>query len=184
MSNIASSVTMVIIIYTCGFILQLAMAGETGFRTSPLTAAIGTSDTTITAQSTAGFLSSGYGSIGNEIVYWSGKTATTFTGVQRGVKNTAAAPHSSGEIFNSDEAGTINSLIGYDILANVSEGNILDKIAAPVTVPLALAKALANIIAWNFVYLASGWAVYVKYLILYPISAGLVFNIIFGVFRR
>lgn len=50
--------------------------------------------TTITVDSTANFASSGFIIIGSEIITYTGKTATDFTGCTRGAHGTSAAAHS------------------------------------------------------------------------------------------
>jgi hypothetical protein len=61
-----------------------------------LSAAIGTADTTITVDSTAGFASRGRIAIDSEFIGYTGTTATSFTGAKRGMDGTTAAAHSSG----------------------------------------------------------------------------------------
>ena len=56
-----------------------------------LNGAINGSVTTITVDTTSGFPTSGKLLIGSEIISYSGKTSTTFTGLTRGVTSTAAA---------------------------------------------------------------------------------------------
>lgn len=65
--------------------------------TTTLTANItNVSTTPISVVSTAGFLSSGGLIIGNEIILYTGKTPTTFTGITRGAKSTTNVAHTSG----------------------------------------------------------------------------------------
>lgn len=61
-----------------------------------LSADIISSTTTISVNSTTGFSSAGKIQIGDEIISYTGKTATTFTGCTRGADSTTAASHSSG----------------------------------------------------------------------------------------
>ena len=58
-----------------------------------LNGGITNSDTTITVDSTTAFTSSGVLLIGSELITYSGKTPTTFTGCVRGVAGTTAAAH-------------------------------------------------------------------------------------------
>ena len=58
-----------------------------------LNGALNSSDTTITVDSTTGFASSGLVKVGLELCYYSGTTATTFTGVTRGIEGTIAIAH-------------------------------------------------------------------------------------------
>jgi hypothetical protein len=62
-----------------------------------LTANIGNGTTTpIPVVSTAGFLNAGGLIIENEVILYTGKTATTFTGITRGAKGTSSSAHLSG----------------------------------------------------------------------------------------
>lgn len=62
-----------------------------------LTAGIGNGTTTpIPVVSTAGFLSAGGLIIQNEVIKYTGKTDTTFTGITRGAYGTSSAAHTSG----------------------------------------------------------------------------------------
>jgi hypothetical protein len=54
-----------------------------------------TSATTVTVDSTASFESSGFLKIEDEVIQYSGKTSTTFTGLVRGVAGTIAATHAN-----------------------------------------------------------------------------------------
>jgi hypothetical protein len=55
--------------------------------------AMGTADTSMTVDSTQGFLSTGRLGIEGEAVSYTGKTATTFTGLTRGIGGGTASPH-------------------------------------------------------------------------------------------
>jgi len=61
-----------------------------------LSTTVNTTATTFTVSSTAGFLAHGKLQIENELVYYTGKNSTTFTGVTRGTSGTTAASHTGG----------------------------------------------------------------------------------------
>jgi hypothetical protein len=71
-----------------------------------LSAALDATATTIPVASTAGFPGSGTLSIDNEKIAYTGTTATSFTGVTRGVSGTTATTHASGAqiIFTEDQS--------------------------------------------------------------------------------
>jgi hypothetical protein len=58
-------------------------------------------DTTIFVDGTSGFPNSGYLYIGNEIIFYSGKTSNSFTNITREVRNTAAQSHLEGSYIRS-----------------------------------------------------------------------------------
>jgi len=62
------------------------------------------SDTTVTVASTTGFPASGFISIDSEIISYSGKTTTTFTGCVRGVNGTMADEHDEDSgVFDTED---------------------------------------------------------------------------------
>ncbi len=63
---------------------------------NPYVGGIGASDTTIPVVSTSGFPAAGILRIDSEQMSYTGTTATSFTGVTRGINGTMAATHSSG----------------------------------------------------------------------------------------
>ena len=68
------------------------------------------STTPIQVASTDGFLSAGALMIGTELISYTGKTATTFTGITRGVYNSTKAAHTAGVYVS--EAQPVPSKIG------------------------------------------------------------------------
>jgi len=75
---------------------SVSLFEATDNATTTLTLAANSSDATLTVASTATFPSSGAITIENEIIYYTGKSSTTFTGCIRGSAGTTAASHSSG----------------------------------------------------------------------------------------
>ena len=92
-------------------------------RTNDVNGDVNATATTITVDSTADFEDSGFIRIGNEVISYTGKTATSFTGLTRGVAGTTAAAHSNDavitqEISNTDDWVDENDpalRIAYDI---------------------------------------------------------------------
>lgn len=74
------------------------------------------STTPIPVVSTANFPNSGFLIIENEIIQYTGKTATTFTGITRGLKSTTNVAHSTGANVTEGSAVTAGSsaAIGLD----------------------------------------------------------------------
>jgi len=63
-------------------------------RTTDIASAATSSATTLTVDSTEGFEDNGFLRIGTEVIAYTGKTATTFTGLTRGAAGTTAIAHS------------------------------------------------------------------------------------------
>ncbi len=64
-------------------------------RTTDIAAAINDSASTLTVDSTEGFEDSGFIRVNKEVIAYTGKTATTFTGLTRGAAGTTATSHST-----------------------------------------------------------------------------------------
>ena len=63
--------------------------------------------TTITVDSTADFEDNGFIRIGNEVISYTGKTATSFTGLTRGAGGTTAAAHSNDAVIFQEISVTL-----------------------------------------------------------------------------
>ena len=63
-------------------------------RTTEINGAINASVTSLTVDSTEGFEDTGFIRVGTEVISYTGKTATSFTGLTRGAGGTTAAAHS------------------------------------------------------------------------------------------
>ena len=75
-------------------------------RTTLIASALASTDTTLTVDSTADFESSGYLAIGNEIIKYTGTTATTFTGLVRGSGGTTAVAHTLDTLIKQNITST------------------------------------------------------------------------------
>jgi hypothetical protein len=69
--------------------------------TTQLNGALNNSDTTITVDATAAFPTSGRIDIGTELITYTGKTGTTFTGCVRGANGSTAASHSDNAVVTN-----------------------------------------------------------------------------------
>lgn len=98
------------------FINNTQVASESMFVASTLLGgtlldgALSDAATTITVDSTADFASSGEIRINDEVISYTGKTATTFTGCTRGFDNTTAAAHSTTDEVNERYSSGILSM--------------------------------------------------------------------------
>ena len=75
-------------------------------RTTDVNTAINATATTVTVDSTADFEDSGFIRIGNEVISYTGKTATSFTGLTRGVAGTTAASHTNDAVITQEISNT------------------------------------------------------------------------------
>jgi len=154
-------------------VLSAVMDGEGGFATTHLTSAVDESDTTLSVASTANFLDVDYLWIGDERVTYTGKTATTFTGCTRGTQGTTPMRHSSGEKVYNENSSVMYNALGFNIgVSSTTRGAF----STLVNVVLRVLRFLPRAIAWDYSFL-SGKLVLLKYTVLYPLSAGLIFTL-------
>ena len=101
--------------------LTVTMTVRNNGITTTLNGDISPTDTTLTVMSTSGFPNSGTLIIDSEEMAYTGITATTFTGVTRGVNGTTAASHSSGATVRGKVAlGNITPTISHIGTANAA----------------------------------------------------------------
>ncbi len=75
-------------------------------RSTDVAAQLTTTATTLTVDSTADFEDNGFIRIGNELISYTGKTATSFTGLTRGVGGTTALQHEIDAVITQDVSNT------------------------------------------------------------------------------
>ena len=78
-------------------------------NTATLSTTINAAVTSFTVNSTTGFLNHGVLYVGTELVYYSGKTSTSFTGITRATGGTTAQTHTSGKVIYQPIAGLTNA---------------------------------------------------------------------------
>jgi len=98
-------------------ILGAIMKGGGGLVAAPLDGDVSAVDVTLTLDSTTDYLSEDYVIIGDEKIFYTGKTATDLTGCTRGYDGTEAAPHYDGDIAYTADASSINNALGFNIAA-------------------------------------------------------------------
>ena len=169
--------------YIAGQILSFTIDGTTGLGATELAAALTKTATTATVHSTDLFLDADHFIIGSESICYTGKTATTFSGLTRGCRESSAAAHGNGSRVYGEAAGLINQVIGFNLLQTLSsDGLIIGGIKVAVQLPGAVAHVFTKLVMWDFAYFA-GPAVYVQYLF-FALSGGLVLSLALVVLRR
>ena len=167
--------------------VSFMMEGEQAFSATVLTAALPESSSTMTVSSTAGFLSADILYLDEEIITYTGLTATSFTGLTRGAQRSDDAPHSIGKLVYSESSGMLNSVVGYNVGQTLTTVN-------PLLAPFQLAKVLFKIVikitTANYSFL-EGDLVWIKILIWGPLTAGFIVSLVLmfatgfqSVFRR
>ena len=165
-------------------ILSGAMSGEIGLVSAALAGAVDSNDTTVTVDTTSGFPSSGRLWIGDEQLSYSGTSATTFTGLTRGV-DTEASSHASSTRVYSEGAGVANQLLGYRVLSTLQSGQnpIFQTFTVATQLPIVLKNIIVKLVQADFAFF-DGHGAWLKFIIYYPLAAGLVISTLGFVFGR
>jgi len=173
--------------FVCGQFLSGIMDGQTCFAVTYVSAPVTIDAVVVNVGSTTDFMDLDEIYIGSEKIRYTHKTTTQFRGLTRGIDSTTATAHNAGTKVKNETSNVVNSLIGYNIAATSST---YGTVQAMVGLGINLVKSLPRMIAWNYSYLEGQLAI-IKYLILWPISAGFVFSLgmlfigaIQGIFRR
>lgn len=167
------------------FISMVVEFGSGGIAATSLTASVDEDDVTWLVTSTDGFLTADFLYRGDEVVAYTGLTATSFTGVVRGVRGTSGVTHDSGARVYSPEASALNSGLGFNVASTEAASGEFNafQIAKQfffTTVPRA--------IMWDYSFF-EGPLVYVRYIMAavtigFLIVMALMFiNTVFGLFR-
>lgn len=162
------------------------MDGTTGIATTTLTSAVASTDTSISVHRTQGFPTSGVLIMNAETVCYGSVTATTFTDLTRGCRDTSASDHSilnGGQQLKvySQAPGLLNTLVGFDIASGFAGGGFIGTFTGVWEglkhLPDFVA-AIAKMVMWDYRTLDNDGYVYMKFLILYPLSAGMVLSFV------
>ncbi len=131
-------------------VLSGILAGGDGMTIHVLDGDISETDTTITLDSTSGFLESGKVYIDNEKISYTGATSTQLTGATRGVDGTAAAAHADGTYTYTVDANAITSALGFDIAQTAEKSSVFSVVVIPLSL---MTITLPQIMMWNFQFL-------------------------------
>lgn len=168
----------------CAAILDGVLGGNQGLATARLTLDMTETATTATVDDASAFADKqGVVFIQGEIICYATRTDTVLQDLQRGrrcgegakVTSTVAA-HTAGNRIYDEGSGTLNDLMNINIASNFSDGGFVGQIRGVVKTIAAAPQfiaILARMMMWDFSFL-SGQYVYIKYLVLGALSAGLV----------
>jgi len=173
--------------FVVGTFLSGIMEGQTAFAVTKTTVSASATATTISVLSTADFLNMDDIYWENESVRYISKTATQFLNVQRGRNGTEAVTHEAGAKVKNESSNVINSVLGYNVATTAAT---YGSFSAVVGLGWNLIRSIPRMIAWDYRYL-DGQLQIIKYVLLWPISAGFVFALgmmflttVMSIFRR
>ncbi len=173
-------------IYIGAMLWSMTMESQSFIGATALTSSASVAATTLVVGDTGSFPSSGIrGFIGREEFSWTGKTATSFTGVVRGINSTTPTVHANGIRVYNETSGLVNLGIDFNVLefsaSNSVGANIIEVFTAPFELIGMFGKLLAKLLLWDYGWL-EGDMVVLKYFF-YVFGAGLLLSS-FLIFRR
>lgn len=157
-------------------LLSSIVAGGGGFVITALTQNETADATTFHVVSTTGMLSASTVQVGSEIVTYTGLTSTTLTGLTRGANGTTAIAHASGAQVYTEDAGALNSALGFSIPQVADSMGILSIVAVPV---MFLSTTIPRAIAYNYNFLLGDMAIFG--MIFYILGAAWIFTLAWGI---
>lgn len=151
-------------------ILGAIMQGGGGIVVTELTADIIATNMILPVVDTTDYLTTDYVIIGNERIFYSGKTSTTFTGCTRGYTNTIATSHDEGDLVYTADASGINNALGFSITAMQDSYGWFSVVTIPfnffiITVPRIIRMNMSffsgplSIIGWLWFAIAAGFII-------------------------
>ncbi len=154
-------------------IFNAAMAGGGGIASTQLTSPMTDVQTTMSVTSTTGFLSTDVLAIDNEQIYYTGKTAISFTGLTRGYNDTKAVSHRNSRMIYTQETNMLNQTLGFNVASASSTSGAFAIISMTAGF---LGRALINIVVWDFPNIFEGMLIYLR-LFFVAIGCGLILYI-------
>jgi hypothetical protein len=144
MNKLITSFTLAFLFFS---ILASVFEGGGGTAATLLTNLASSSDTSIEVDSTQGFMSSGVIFCQGEKMLFADTTATEFTGLTRGYEDTAPKAHPPGAYVYNEDAGILNTALGFTPAAIAASNGFLSVALIPwnfftITMP--------RLILWNF----------------------------------
>ena len=143
-------VTFFLVMFIGCSILSAIVEGGGGMLAVKLTDPIDADDVSCNVTTTANFLSQDYVIIDDETILYSGKTATSFTGLTRGSQGTTPAVHADNATLYSMEASALNHALNFNVAAMTDSMGALAFIAIPISF---FTKTIPHLIAWNWSFL-------------------------------
>jgi len=171
-------------IFTVGTILSFASEGIFALVTTVLTEDIDKDDTTIPVGTVTGYIDNHFIIIENEIIGYTGRTTTCpapftsspacFTGATRGDQTTTPESYVTNQRVYNQRTGLINQMVGFNIAEQVTTVGVF---RTAFQLPIALVSAISKTLLWDFSYLEGDFVIF-KYIVLYPISMGVVWTML------
>lgn len=168
-----------IILFMFGHMLSFAMEGVQGVVTTTLATDVGETAASINVASTTGFPSAGTLIMDDEVLDYTARTATTFTGLTRGVGESDPANHDADSIVYQEAAGVLN--MGMDFKVVESSVPLLRPVLTIAHNTKSFTILVGKLIIWDYSWFDDEVLgiplVYLQYLF-YALSIGLVVRLV------
>ena len=138
------------IMWMFGTLFGASMEGVSGIAATSLSGGLSSTAASATVTSTRDFPTAGWINIDQELIAYTGKTSTTFTGLTRGSRDTEAAQHTSGGRVFTEVSGLVN--LGLDFRVVESKIPLVGETATLVMGGATFFKFLAKVIIWDWPY--------------------------------
>jgi hypothetical protein len=166
-------------LFVIGLVFTASANSGGGIASTHISATLTSTDNHIHVDSTENFLDTDFVMIENEQIAYTGKTATTFTGLTRGYGGTTAALHVFTASYNAptvynQEANVINASLN----ANISAVAATSGWFSVVSVPFTFFKSLPNFFNFDQPWFQGDMAI-VGYMFL-ACSIGMIISLAFG----
>ncbi len=156
-----------LVLYTVSVIIDGFMEAGSGVAATYLTANISAVATTLSVQTTEGFLASDYVVIGDERIRYTSRADQAFTvpaAKGRGYDGTTAVVHEAGAMVYTESTSVLNSILGYNV---ASTGATVGSVNLFTALWNFAFYSLPRILTWNFGFLQiSPWLTYLRYLLI------------------
>ena len=144
----------VLITLMMGALGVMFQGGQGGVTTTATAILTSVNTTSLSVSSTAGFKSSGRLVIGNEIIKYTGVTATTFTTLTRGVGDSSPVAHAAGSRVFDDVTGYGNLCSQHQTLTVQNESEQASRITLN---PLTWKSCIEKVLVGNQTFLTGNW---------------------------
>lgn len=152
------------------------LAGGGGIVVTYITDPVDDDDVAFNVADTTGLLDSDTMQIGGEKIYYTGTTATSLTGITRGYEGTEAKAHADNAQIYTEDAGAMNSALGFNVPLLADSMGWVAFIAIPVTF---ITTTIPRAIAYNYNFLQGD--MFLVGLLFFALGAAFIFTLAWSV---
>lgn len=148
--------------------------GSGGMLISRTSQSVAIDDTTIYVDTTAGFSENGIIIIGNEEVYYNGRSATAFLNCTRGYNDTTSRSYTKYSKVYNEDAATLNDALGQEFVEAATDSGAM---AIPMIPYIFFAEVVPKVTLWQSPIFYENGPMQMLRIILLCFSVGFIFVI-------